>query len=180
MPTIQRYKAVEYLLSVGADSTATNLDGETPLKCLQSATRNHCDFDAAFGLGSMPVREIDVVPKLRCLQALVPQATRPLLIDMWMSPRMEKKMLIITAEHDMDQILNDNDVHFTRFQPTPISECCACFGISRIDYIPPAVLSSPENTNGLYRSFNDGWGFVWMAIQAVLKDGCTPSHFSPR
>lgn len=90
MPTIQRYKAVEYLLSVGADSTATNLDGETPLKCLQSATRNHGDFDAAFGLGSMPVREIDVVPKLRCLQALVPQATRPLLIDMWMSPRMKK------------------------------------------------------------------------------------------
>ena len=75
----------------------------------------------------------------------------------------------------MDQILNDNDVHFTRFQPTPISECCACFGISRIDYIPPAVLSSPENRNGLYKSFNDGWGFVWMAIQAVLKDGCTPS-----
>lgn len=100
----QQSKNIEYLCNVGADKSALNVDGETPLQHLQKAIQSTADFRGAFGLVSLPVKESDCVPSLRCLTALMPPEQRSLLIDGWMSPQM-KYMLDITASLQMDIIL---------------------------------------------------------------------------
>mmetsp|Transcript_5709 Transcript_5709/g.8687 ORF Transcript_5709/g.8687 Transcript_5709/m.8687 type:complete len:606 (-) Transcript_5709:376-2193(-) len=172
---VKNAPAIEYLMSNGANPSATNSEGDTPLQCFQHAEQSADDFRAAFGWDSGPVRQVDVVPKLRCLQGLLPQSTKSLLTDGWMSPRM-KEMLLTTAALEMDSILHESQVNFQRNHPMPLSACCDfCNGINRIDYIPASVLSGPINQNGLYKSFHDGWGLCFKAIHDALKDGHTPT-----
>ena len=150
-----RHENVEYLCSRGAQTTTPNLDGETPLHCLQNSIQNNADFTSTFGLGSLPVQEVDWMPKLRCLNALLPSEQKSMLKEGWMSPRMAY-VLNITAELEMD------DIRFTD----------RAEGISRIDYIPPSVL---RNIRGAYNSFGDGWGCCFVAIHAVLQSGRAPT-----
>lgn len=156
--------------TLGADRTLRNSDGKTPLQCLEN--NNKFDFFADVGLTSMPVRAVDVLPKLRCSTALMAREQRATLLDGWMSPRM-RCVLSTTAELEAGGILRECEIRFEPYQPAPLSVCCDDCGIKRIDYIPRSVLEC--NRGGLYQSFKEGWGYCFQAIHGVLQRGQAPT-----
>jgi hypothetical protein len=161
---------VEFLVNVaGADTGLTDSDGITPLQSLQEVIRGIGDMNAAFDFSGMPPREIDIMPRVQCLVALMPERMRSSLIDGWMSPRI-RLILTITAELEGDDLCESQ---FTAYCPLPLSECYEWGGISRIDYIPPASIS--HNMEGLYMSFADGWRQLFETMAQILRDGRTPT-----
>jgi hypothetical protein len=157
---------VEFLVKVaGADTGLTNLDGNTPLQSLQENIRYFGDMTATFGWHP---REIDIVPRLQCLAALMPEPMRSSLVDGWMSPRMQK-ILSITAEHES---VREYLLEFTAYRPTPLAECYN-FGIARMEYIPYSAIS--HNQSGLYESFAKGWRQLFETMRRILSDGKTPT-----
>lgn len=119
-------------------------------------------------------RPIDVIPRLNATRALISPNVCSLLVDGWLSPRM-MYMLECTAE-SVSTCLGDIDI-FTKFRPTPLAKCCCLWsGIHRIDYIPTEVLQ--RNSQGLYKSFADGWEIAWRAILQLImrKEAPTTSR----
>lgn len=168
-------QSITYLLGRGANKSLANTDGKTPLQCLKASGASFDDFEAAMGL-KLPLRAMDVLPKLESHKAFMSPRVRSLLVDGWMSPRM-KEVLLTTAQNEHHRIFEPYDrVPFVTYKPTSIARCCdrGC-GIHRVDYIPASVLTSPINANGLYESFYDGWGNCFEAIEKVLQDGGTPT-----
>jgi hypothetical protein len=157
---------VEFLVKVaGADTGLTSLDGNTPLQSIQEKIRFFSDLTATFGWHP---REIDIVPRLQCLVALMPERMRYSLVDGWMSPRMQK-ILSITAEHES---VREYLLEFTAYRPTPLSECYN-FGIARMEYIPYSAIS--HNQSGIHESFAKGWRQLFETMRRILSDGKTPT-----
>lgn len=166
--------AVKLLIRQGAQTSTQNLAGNTPLQCLQDQDQDMDDLAAAMGMKHWPAREVDVLPKLHCIQALLPTPIKSLLVEGWLSPRM-RELLLTTAEIESGSFLDQQDIEFQRGRPVPISQCCGFFGIRRVDYIPPHVFEHPINQGGLYKSFHDGWGMCIQAIAHLLRSGHVPS-----
>ena len=145
-----RHRNITSLLNAGADASLTNMVGETPVQSLKAQLQSYGDMSAAFGLIQLAPQEIDVIPKLESLTALMPKKQSDLLSDGWMSPRMHC-MLTITAEIESDGMI---DGQFLRGE-----------------YIPAEVMKSREQDQG----FREGWGEVWLAIKSVLHDNATPT-----
>jgi len=81
-------------------------------------------------------------------------------------------MFVITAELAMDEI-RDSEISFQSNRATPLVDCCSPFsGIRYSEYIPTSVFEM--NTEGLYKSFYDGWCIAWEAILSVLHKKQAP------
>ena len=145
-----RHLNITSLLSAGADSSVTNISGETPVQSLKAQLQSYGDMSAAFGLIELAPQEIDVIPKLESLTALMPKEESESLRDGWMSPRMHC-MLTITAEIESDGMI---DGQFLRGE-----------------YIPAEVKASKERN----KEFREGWSAVWSAIKSVLHDNESPT-----
>lgn len=109
----------------------------------------------------------------QCLLLLMKDSEKRQLIDGWMSPRM-LLALKISAELGYYMIGDLDGVSFQQFKPTPLSDCCALFGIHRMEHIPPTTLRA-YNPDGLYKSFVDGWQIVWGAIMTLLQRNLVPT-----
>jgi hypothetical protein len=146
--------AVSMLVIAGANLEATNLEGNTPEKCLMNTIQSTNDFSKCFSL-SMPPRAVDVIPKLACAKALMTPAAQSSLIDGWLSPRM-KKLLLITAEINGDEI---TDV---------IGDETQC-----MRYIPLEIVLQGRKESS--KRFSDGWGAIFCCIADLLRRGMTPT-----
>jgi hypothetical protein len=170
--TLMRHETLEALIGMGANRQLRNLDDETPLDCLEKTEASHQDFWSTFSQEGT-IHESVVVPTFRSLKALATPAEHSLLIDGWLSPRM-KLMLEITAQFGIEMTLEGCEVNFESNQPSSLEECCGACGISLIEYIPASILEN-KNPRGLYASFNDGWGYCFLAIHSLLRRGEAPT-----
>ena len=170
--TLMRHEAMEALMGMGANRQLRNLDNETPLECVEKTEASHQDFWSTFSQEGT-IHESVVLPTFRSIKALTTPAEHSLLIDGWLSPRM-KFMLEITAEFGIEMTLEGCEVNFKSNQPTSLEECCGACGINLIEYIPASVLKS-NNPRGLYASFNNGWGYCFLAVHSLLRRGEAPT-----
>lgn len=98
----------------------------------------------------------------------MPERMLSSLIDGWMSPRM-RKVLTITASLENDESCEQLE----EYSPLSLSECYGWDGINRMDYIPHGAIS--HNSQGLYKSFADGWRQLFKTMEQILRDGRTPT-----
>jgi len=153
----QQHKNVQFLINAGADPTKRNLDGDTPLDCLNNALQNYDDMFASFGMNNRVPSAEDVIPRLACFTSLMPANQRALLHHGWMSPRV-KYMLEVTADLEIEFILDDRMDDVT----------------SRMEYIPPAVWNQNREEDKFHR-FVDGWGACFRVIREVLRQDLVPT-----
>jgi len=154
---------IRFLISVGANKSLTNENGHTPLDCLESSRQSYADYFATFDLKNS--RPMDVIPHLNSGLALMPSDLCSVLIDGWLSPRM-----LYAFECTVGCVMSGMEDHhmvFKKNKATSLKDCCDYPGMSRIEYIPTAVLQ--RNSEGLYKSFADGWEIVWTAIMVILS-----------
>jgi hypothetical protein len=137
------HRNIASLLAAGADTTITNMVGETPVQSLKGQLRSYGDMSAVFGLQELAPQEVDVIPKLESLIALMPPEQRETLRDGWMSPRMHC-ILTITAEIESDGMI---DGQFLRGE-----------------YIPTDI----KRANEPRQVFRDAWSSIWKAIKEIL------------
>jgi len=147
--------AVSILVIAGANLEATNLEGDTPEKCLMNTIQSNNDFIECFSITSMPPRAMDVIPKLACAKALMTPAAQTSLIDGWLSPRMHK-LLLITAEihgEEMTDVIGNE------------TQC--------MKYIPLEIFLQGRKESS--KKFSDGWGAIFCCIADLLRRGMTPT-----
>jgi hypothetical protein len=146
--------AISISVTAGANLEATNLEGNTPEKCMMDTIQRHNDAIKCFSLSTSP-RAVDVVPKMACAKALMTPAAQSSLIDGWLSPRM-RELLLITAEINSDEIMD-----FAREEK------------HRMSYIPLEIVL--QGTNASSKKFNDGWGAIFCCIADLLRKGMAPT-----
>lgn len=95
--------AIETLLELGADASLVNHEGHTPLQTLELQEQSTNDLTAAMNLTGSQVPEDLYAKRHKSMLLIMPEATRGLLQENWMSPRM-KILLLETA-----QILSEAD-----------------------------------------------------------------------
>jgi hypothetical protein len=149
-----RPRTISFLLDVaGADASLSNNDGETPLETLEYAIQVMGDSDAPWGcsLSSRIPNETQVMAKLNSLRALIPQETRALLRDGWMSPRMEQN-LTFTADLTTDNMkFSTPDEHVN------------------LEYIPVSILDKAAASEQVWTKFRSGWIQCWRAMWELLQ-----------
>lgn len=154
-------EAVQYLLRVGADRTATNDKGQTPLQVLSVKSQSTADFMQVFGLVEVrrPSQVETALGRLDMAVALMQPSLRARLIDGWLSPRMMGMFqhaigsILSAVEDDCDW---DPDIN-----------------IARSEYLPPDVLETHRNR--FSDSFKMGWEALFQAIASLLDHNQAPT-----
>ena len=154
--------AIKYLVEAGASTGAKDKKENTPHAILLQKQRQ-----------KKALIPIDVESFLNSVCFLMDNVQREHLVDGWLSPRM-MKIFEITADLTMSSV-KDSNTEFEKFEPTSLETCYSMFfGIPRMDYVPYKIISQ-RNPNGLYKSFQDGWGIVWEAIASLLHKKRAPT-----
>jgi hypothetical protein len=147
--TKKSLSSIEYLLACRASRTLQNDDGDTPLMCVERASRDADDFSTAMGM-NLPPREMDIIPKHQSMTLLMDQSLQTHLIEGWLSPRM-REMLQITAEIQGDHLFHDFDLNeIMLFIPT-------------------------ETRQNLSAYFSVGVGIVFETVARLLRAGRAPT-----
>lgn len=162
--------AISFLLAFGADKTLTDEKGDTALDCSRLAGRDECDF---FEMHDIPLRVDDIMRRFSTSFLLAPLNIQALLVDGWLSPRV-LHMFSITASDNA--LLTQIDAENTKGgRPTPLALLFVDLfeRLTGSSYLPPKVLK--QNPNGVYKSFVEGWGYVWEAMERLLERKLAPS-----
>jgi len=162
--------AIQYLIQSGARRSAKDLKGHTPMTKLLKQRENKSST-----FSTPRTSPTDVESFLDSAYHLMSKVQSRQLVDGWLSPRM-LRMLEMTAAMIWDSINGPfTDSRLKNYAPTSLPICFdMCDGIEYIQYIPFVEISK-KNPDGLYKSFEDGWGIVWEAIASLLHTQRAPT-----